>query len=281
MSLPEFFNFRDLYGQVQLTLYAIEFPDRGLKPIQIPLFGTRRTKNSKLSVMNSTLNDNKKISYAPGPSPNTVMAPDGSIQTVPDGWTLLAPGDALLTRRVKAAGEYWAVQEKKGRKIFSKGVWAPSTTIEKIKAEVAIERASPAYQKQRVASALRCEEKQVAYEQEFFDAVLSYLDFHQKFADLAERMAHAVADHATPVGSGTVARTQRISIDERAEAAVLAWMRHKTTDYDNLKIPRIKGKRREVRRELAKSSKELLNRYRNGDAEAELLERVLSSEKHS
>ena len=32
-----------------------------------------------------------------------------------------------LTRRVKAAGEHWVVQEKKGRKIFSKGVWAPAS----------------------------------------------------------------------------------------------------------------------------------------------------------
>ncbi len=89
----------------------------------------------------------------------------------------------------------------------------------------------------------------------------------KNYKDLAERMAHAVANHATPVGSGTVARTKRISIEERAEAAVLAWMRHKTTDYDILKIPRVKGKRREVRREIAKSSKKLLDHYRCGDAD--------------
>ena len=42
-------------------------------------------------------------------------------------------------------------------------------------------------------------------------------------------------------------------------------MRHQTTAYDSLKIPRVKGKRREVRRMLAKRSKELLTRYRAGD----------------
>lgn len=61
--------------------------------------------------------------FEPGPSPNSVRSADGKVCTVPIGWELLAPGDAALTRRVKAAGEYWMVQEKKGRKVFSKGVW--------------------------------------------------------------------------------------------------------------------------------------------------------------
>jgi hypothetical protein len=62
-----------------------------------------------------------------------------------------------------------------------------------------------------------------------------------------------------------VARTKRIPIEQRAEAAVIAWMRHQTTGYDSMVIPRIKGKRREVRRMLAQRSKELLARYRKGD----------------
>ena len=55
-----------------------------------------------------------------------------------------------------------------------------------------------------------------------------------------------------------MARTKRIPVEQRAEAAVIAWMRHQTTGYDNLVIPRVKGKRREVRRMLAQRSKELL-----------------------
>jgi hypothetical protein len=42
-------------------------------------------------------------------------------------------------------------------------------------------------------------------------------------------------------------------------------MRHQTTAYDTLAIPRMKGKRREVRRQLAARSKELLDRYRKGE----------------
>ncbi len=83
---------------------------------------------------------------------------------------------------------------------------------------------------------------------------------------MADQLARAVVDHATPVGSGTVARTKRIPIEQRAEAAVIAWLRHQTTAYDSMKIPRIKGKRREVRRMLAQRSQELLGRYRCGES---------------
>ena len=40
---------------------------------------------------------------------------------------------------------------------------------------------------------------------------------------------------------------------------------HQTTAYESMKIPRIKGKRREVRRVLAQRSQELLGRYRRGE----------------
>jgi hypothetical protein len=203
--------------------------------------------------------------YGPGPTPNTVRTEDGKILTAPEGWTLLKPGDAALTRRVKLAGEHWQVQEKKGRKVFPRGVWAPRATIEKIRAALATERATPTYQKRRVADTLRREKSQAEYVDSFFETVIAYLSFHPKHAALAQRLARAVTDHATPVGSGTVARTQRISVEERAEAAVLAWMRHHTTDYESRVIPHIKGKRREVRKTLAKSSKLLLNRYRQGE----------------
>jgi len=68
----------------------------------------------------------------------------------------------------------------------------------------------------------------------------------------------------TPVGSGTVARTKRIPVEQRAEAAVIAWLRHQTTGYDGMVIPRVKGKRREVRRMLARCSHQLLDGYCRG-----------------
>jgi len=96
--------------------------------------------------------------------------------------------------------------------------------------------------------------------------VVTFLAFHPDHADLAVRLARAVTDHATPVGSGTVARTKRIPVAQRAEAAVIAWLRHQTTAYDSMTIPRVKGKRREARRLLARRSQELLDRYRRGES---------------
>lgn len=204
--------------------------------------------------------------FRPGPSPDTVRAADGSVMTVPEGWELLPPGDAALTRRVKAAGKHWVVQEKKGRRTFSRGVWAPAATIKQIRADLEAERSTESYAKRLAADARRREKQQDEYVEDFFGAVVTYLDFHPAHDELAERMARAVTDHATPVGSGTVARTKRIPVEGRAEAAVIAWMRHQTTGYDDMVIPRVKGKRREVRRMLARRSKELLERYRRGES---------------
>jgi hypothetical protein len=207
--------------------------------------------------------------YAPGPAAGSVRAPDGRVLTVPAGWSLLPPGDAGLTGRVKKAGEHWVVQEKKGRKLFSRGVYAPTATIERIRAELAAERSTESYAKRRASDVRRREAAQTAYVEDFFGAIVDFLAFSPEHADLARRLARAVADHATPVGSGTVARTERIPIEARAEAAVIAWMRHQTTAYDSMRIPRERGKRREVRRMLARRSHELLERYRQGRSNGE------------
>jgi hypothetical protein len=99
--------------------------------------------------------------------------------------------------------------------------------------------------------------------------VVAFLGFHLTHAAIADRLARLVADHATPVGSGTVARTKRVPVERRAEAAVIAWMRHQTTAYDSMRIPRVKGGRREVRRLLAARSRELLAGYRRGESAAD------------
>ena len=205
------------------------------------------------------------MTFTPGPTPNTVRAADGRILTAPDGWALLPPGDAALTRRVKEAGDHWVVQEKKGRKTFSRGVWAPAATINRIRADLASERSTDGHARRREANARRRDKAQAEYVEDFFGAVLAFLAFHPNHAELADRLARAVTDHSTPVGSGTVARTRRIPVERRAEAAVIAWLRHETTGYDGMTIPRVKGKRREVRRMLAWRSQELLARYRRGE----------------
>ncbi len=208
--------------------------------------------------------DMSETIVTPGPSPNTVRTADGKVLTAPVSWILLHPGDAALTRRVKAAGEHWVVQEKKGRKIFSRGIWAAAATVERIREELEAERTTEGYAKRKAADARRRDKAQADYVEDFLSAVVKFLAFHPRHTDIADQLARAVTEHAASVGSGTVARTQRIPIEQRAEAAVIAWMRHQTTAYDTMTIPRVKGKRREVRRMLAERSKELLALYRCG-----------------
>lgn len=204
--------------------------------------------------------------FLPGPTPHTVKTHSGQMREVPTGWELLPPGDAALTRRAKAAGEHWLVQEKVGRKLFSRGIWAPREIIERIEKELTVERSTETYAKKQAAGLRRREKAQVEYVEDFEAAVVVFLAFHERHATVAHKLAGAVTAHATPVGSGTVARTQRIPIERRAEAAVIAWMRHQTTAYDSMKIARVKGQRREVRRMLAQRSKEVLQCYRWGES---------------
>src|SRR3954465_10347369 len=101
--------------------------------------------------------------FTPGPTPNTVRAADGTILAAPEGWALLPPGDAGLTRRVKAAGDHWVVQEKVGRRTFSRGIWTPAATIERLRAELDAERSTDAYAKRQEAALQRREKAQSEY----------------------------------------------------------------------------------------------------------------------
>ncbi len=199
---------------------------------------------------------------APTADPKVFVAPDGSRMSPPPTWACLPPGDAGLTRRVKAAGPSWAVIEKQGRKAFSKGLWAPAANIDAARAALDAERGTDSYARKRAGDVARRERTQAAYVVTFEEEVRAFLQFSTSWAAQGQRMARLVAEHATPVGSGTVARTQRIPVAERAEAAVIAWMRHQTTAYDRMTIARVKGRRREVRRELAQISRALLDLHR-------------------
>src|SRR4051812_46492048 len=109
--------------------------------------------------------------FTPGPTPNTVRTADGKVLAVPEGWILLPPGDAALTRRVKAAGDHWAVQEKRGRKVFSRGIWTDAATVARARAELDAERSTESFGKKREADTRRREKAQAEYVEDFHRAV--------------------------------------------------------------------------------------------------------------
>jgi len=211
---------------------------------------------------------NEALVLSPTSEPTVFLAADGTRRSAPLGWSCLPPGDAGLTRRVKSLGPSWAIIEKRGRKAFSKGLWAPRENIEAAKAALEAERGTAAYAKKRASATARREHEQASYVVSFEVEVASFLRFAPRFEALGRALARQVTAHATPVGSGTVARTKRIPIERRAESAVIAWMRHQTTAYDSMKIARIKGERREVRRELAAVSRAVLDLHRRDVAHA-------------
>lgn len=205
------------------------------------------------------------LEVRPGNKVGHVESLSGELMPIPEGWSLLPPGDAALSRRIKKDGPSWTIKQPKGRKLFSLGILAPSHRIAALRAELVGEREDPSYQRKLDAGRKRREAEQAVYVQEFAFAVRQFLKFAPRYDDLADLLADKVTAHAVPVGSGTVARTKRIPVEQRAESAVIAWMRHQTTAYDDMTIPREKGKRREVRRMLAQRSRVLLDRYRRGE----------------
>ncbi len=196
--------------------------------------------------------------------PGIVRDPQDGPLKVPQGWVFLKSGDAGLTRRVKSSGPVWRLVEPVKNRLYARGLYAPADRIARAQQELEVERADPAYAKKLEQSRASRAKKQAAYVEDFHAAVVSFLAFAPNYADLAQELARRVTEHATPVGSGTVARTERIPIEDRARAAVVAWMRHQTSAYDHLEIAHVKGERRAVRREIAQVSIGILNRYRKG-----------------
>src|SRR5438045_3375238 len=117
----------------------------------------------------------ESLTLAPTRDPHVFLAPDGRRLTPPAGWACLPPGDAGLTRRVKAAGPSWQVVEKKGRKAFSRGLWAPQANIDAARAALDGERSTEAYAKKRAAGQARREREQTAYVAEFEAEVHAFL----------------------------------------------------------------------------------------------------------
>ena len=70
--------------------------------------------------------------FAPGPRDRTVRTSAGEVRVVPAGWQLLPPGDAGLTRKVKALGPekhfYWFKKQSADTKEWSEMSVYPRAT---------------------------------------------------------------------------------------------------------------------------------------------------------
>jgi hypothetical protein len=150
----------------------------------------------------------------------------------PDGWDFLPAGDAFLTRRVKAAGDYWQLYQPKGRRAHRRllGLLAPAGAI--AAARAAAEASIATRESQRAAGARQRAKTEAAYQAEFEQAVLLWLAFAPEHEGVARDIAVHAARRAAQVGSGRVGRTKTLPLEERAALAARADIRHRYTDYD-------------------------------------------------
>jgi hypothetical protein len=151
---------------------------------------------------------------------------------IPNGWAYLPTGDAFLTRTVKATGIYWLSWRPRSRNHPHRrlqGLWAPAAAI-----RAAEERAKQTVAK-RAATRAQSERSRARHEQrhqdELREAIMGFLDFSATHAELAEQIAAETASHAAVVGSGRVGRTQLLSLEQKAELAARAHIRHRYTSY--------------------------------------------------
>ncbi len=152
---------------------------RAGQPLGAPLPNSSPAKRSA--------SENEVRTVRPGSNPRQVVDVDGTLLAIPATWGFLPPGDPMWTRRVKARGPHWLVQEKVGRKVFSRGLWAPAATIEAVQLEVEATRSQASYHAGLQRAAAKRDAEQSAYVEDFRRAVLEFLRFPPKHRELAER----------------------------------------------------------------------------------------------
>lgn len=139
----------------------------------------------------------------------------------------------------------------KARKGYTEtlGLLAPAANIQEAN------RLAQETQARREATRARSREQRArqegAYRQVFTEAVLHYLDFNPRYQALARKIAEKVAKQATEVGSGRVGRTEKLTLERKAELAARAYIRHRYTGYeDRMSAEDLVGLDEEARRDV-------------------------------
>ncbi len=133
-----------------------------------------------------------------------------------------------------AAGDHWIACQPRSRQRRHRrliGIFAPRDAIEAARtaAAVTVDRRAKA-REHGSASRARAEER---YRHELAAAITVFLDFAEEHAPLAEKIAAEATGRAATVGSGRVGRTKTIGLEQRAELAARACIRHQYTTYED------------------------------------------------
>ena len=183
--------------------------------------------------------ENAKLEYNETKQCKDVIEDSMTQDDMHQDWDFLPAGNAYLTKVVKKIGPYEIrsskiqITKRKVRKtvLTTVGIRAPKENIEKAKA---MEQQTEDDRKiKRDKSSVYRGKREGQYAEEFYEAVLQYLNFSHKYDDIAEEIAHNAASHACEVGSERVGRTKTIPLAEKAAMGARAYIRHNHTTYDD------------------------------------------------
>jgi hypothetical protein len=158
---------------------------------------------------------------------------------VPHGWEFLPCGDAYVTRQVKQ-GPHWVLKgrfNRRGGYTPVLGAYAPTEAIAaaRVRAQQTEEQRAPIRERSRT----RRDQAEERYRAEFAEACLRFLDFAPEHQELACSIARRATEQACEKHSGRVGRTSRLELDQKAELAVRACIRHAHTDYEEYLVGKL------------------------------------------
>ncbi len=162
----------------------------------------------------------------PGPTPNSVRTTANEVLAVPLGVGAARAGDALDAAR-QSGGRAFGLSKKRRAAGSSPRCLAPVAVIERLRTELASETRHWQFAKRQASAAARRETAHAEYVEDFTDAVRTCLAFHPRHAELAERLASRGRRARDTSGQrAPLPGRKRIPIEQRAEAALIAWLRH-------------------------------------------------------
>jgi len=160
---------------------------------------------------------------------NGLWNPEKGALAIPEGWIFVPAGDAFVTREVKK-GPHWILLKRRSKYTATLGVFCPEPSL--TGAEDLREKTADARARQRRLARASRERLEQSHRSELESAILAYLGFAPENESLASEIARGTVTQTTPVGSGRVGRTRRISLGRRAELAARAYIRHRYTNYE-------------------------------------------------
>jgi len=87
--------------------------------------------------------------------------------------------------------------------------------------------------RQREVNARQRDRAEAAHREELAAAVFRWLDFAPHHSLLATELCVGAVEQAAVLGSGRAGRVRTLPLEERAELAARAFIRHRHTDYDD------------------------------------------------